>query len=1582
MDNFYDRSAKLRFVLSIGIIFLTLTAFFWNGPEDGTATAMSNAKKSNFYQKHALTAKKAVVSKIANLNKIYNLNLNSPLLAASLELTKSADHTTRHVGYDIVYRLQYRCASTVENCNGTVITDPLPPEVEYVGLSGSIHTTNETYDPGTHTVTFTFQSPLSAGATGEVDVIVRFPNGSTPDGTVATNTATINANNAPAVNSNSVDVTAIADDITVASKFLAAGSSLDEITAYGIQVCVPHQIGGLNISNVTVVDNLPAGAVYVSSVQGGVYNSSNHTVTWNFANLAINECRYPKVSVIYPSSTFTEGQTIVNNGTVTYTPLGEPQNEIPVSLTHNIVAPKRENQVEKTVDDDDDYPGSYNSYSLYWRNYSTVALDNFYLEDVIPAGIEVRKIGIGAWYTDTESATGNLNIYLEYQTNLNGTWTQTPNSPFQGHEGANGEQEEVSSFGLAGNEYVTRIRWRFGPDALPPGGGMYHNAEIDFRIFDNASPGTVTNCITGHSTSGTINHIYSDNCVDLEILPLLGGFKPSPYKQVESGDVVYEIGETVTFSIRARNSSTASSNIDDPILADLLPEELTYVPGSWVFSDNDAGGPTPIFSETPNFNGTGRTLLKWEWTGASSFSLIPNEDMEVQFDVVIGSNATGGVDAITNTYYILNETTNSCNDDPDIYDLDEDGSTTDEFCGSSVSIDIASDAALESEKLVRGQLDTEWTKYPDFGKTSPGGQADYQLFVRNVGTVPMDEIVVIDILPFDGDMGVIDLSSRDSRWRPNLVGQVTAPPGVTVYYSTEGNPCRSVEGIEPTGPAGCTPPNWSVVPPTDITTVQSLKFDFGSIILNPGEELMLEWPMRAPISTLDGIGAIADTIAWNSFGYIARRNDDNSYLLPSEPIKVGINLQPLVTAIYGNFVWEDTDQDGIQDNGEAGINGVRVELYRDNGDGIANPAVDAMENFTLTTDGGYYLFSNLDAGDYYAVYYLPDGYQATLLDAGNDDLVDSDGTEIIFNGSNVGITEITNLTNIENDVTWDFGVYPGSNTPEEICGDGLDNDGNGLIDCEDVECEVIADFNLPPAICVGESADFQAIATLVGTTYSWTFGAGASPATATGIGPHTVTYSTTGDKTVTLTVTREGCTDDISKTITVASDPVAVGESFESCPNLEITGNVLSNDSNYSNPTITITTSPTNGLVTINNNGDFTFNPISGYCGTDQFVYELCSDGDICCTTATVSVSFNDSGAPTLIGVPSDTTIDCNDPIPAAPTVTATDDCSGNPAVSFSEDDNQSAGFNCSANNYTITREWTSTDACGNTTIRTQQIAVRDLNNACNVSGIIGGTVYEDTDVDGTWDANETTGVPTVTVTAYAPDGTTYGPTTTDGNGNWELTITDGVEVRVEFTNFPAEYVESIGNSAVQFVTAPECGVNLGLIYPALNCVDGLAVPCYIFGYQLNHPGDVLVSLPFDAGGTSLPDAKNPPAPHLAKASEMGTVWGLAHHQSSKTVFASAFMKRHTGFGPGGPDAIYALDLESNVVTTFLELDNILGTTNSAGADPHPQTNNFNAWFHDSNSWDWVGKMSWGDIEIGDDDATLWAVNIFDKKTV
>ena len=205
------------------------------------------------------------------------------------------------------------------------------------------------------------------------------------------------------------------------------------------------------------------------------------------------------------------------------------------------------------------------------------------------------------------------------------------------------------------------------------------------------------------------------------------------------------------------------------------------------------------------------------------------------------------------------------------------------------------------------------------------------------------------------------------------------PAGITaatVYYSTSKNPQRDelTTGV----PASGEPPNWSATPPADITTVKSLKFELTGT-LSPSENLTLsgrcEPPLNAPTS---------GEIAWNSFGYTAKRADNDSQLLASEPVKVGITTKASSPAYYGDYVWYDTDRDGIQDASESGINGVRVELYEPAG---ASPHRTPTRCIRYGHSERWHrrrclLVFQPATGDYYAVFYPPSGMTASPLDAG------------------------------------------------------------------------------------------------------------------------------------------------------------------------------------------------------------------------------------------------------------------------------------------------------------------------------------------------------------------------------------------------------------------------------------------------------------------------------------------------------------------------------------------------------------------------------------------------------------------------
>jgi uncharacterized repeat protein (TIGR01451 family) len=95
----------------------------------------------------------------------------------------------------------------------------------------------------------------------------------------------------------------------------------------------------------------------------------------------------------------------------------------------------------------------------------------------------------------------------------------------------------------------------------------------------------------------------------------------------------------------------------------------------------------------------------------------------------------------------------------------------------------------------------------------------------------------------------------------------------------------------------------------------------------------------------------------------------------------------------GDFVWHDLDDDGIQDAGEAGIDGVGVRLWHAGFDGAIAGGDDVLMD-TQTTGGasshGSFLFTNVVPGRHYLQFVLPDGYFFSPQNQGGDDTQDSD----------------------------------------------------------------------------------------------------------------------------------------------------------------------------------------------------------------------------------------------------------------------------------------------------------------------------------------------------------------------------------------------------------------------------------------------------------------------------------------------------------------------------------------------------------------------------------------------------------------
>lgn len=969
-----------------------------------------------------------------------------PLLKTAIQVDPG---NTKQIGATFGYRLTYNCSSTSGPCLGAQVVDLLPPEVAYIstvpasptGDIAAINVTPNFMGSGRTRVQFVMVSPLTAGNSGDLIINVRFPNGSTPDGTVATNTADgINLETTPGTfTTPPVNVTAVGTvQVTLTKTLQTSPANLDLPETYRLRIAVPNNNGALNLTAIgPVVDTLPPGTVFngatpAADCEPGCVGTTPATVTWT------SPCTLPlqpnqncdiSVNVTFPSATFPSGTNVTNSFVTDATPLGEPSQGFgPGSVTHPVTTfvPAPSATLSKSINGQPNPPALGMNFT--WRfntaNNGNVPLDNHEVTDTVPVETQVLSVETGSYTNPPTTVT----VTYEKNTAL-GVFTLWGSSP-----GGTDATLTAPPPGLGVGEYITRVRWSYG--TVQP--GFTGSADLNLRVLNLDQLGapvlagdSVQNCVdsTATYTAGPTN-VNRNACNSFNVS---GPFvRSTPTKLNLSGGGPFNPGQTVIWELRANNQDFGPGSLPmvNPVVVDLLPIDLVYQAGSQACLDSTCTGMPPSFQAIPNYDNTGRTLLRWTFVG----NLLPGEDLRLGYSTTVRNGVLNGT--LTNQMGVTfpaGPTAQRCGTSTtDINDQDGDGNRADVLCTATATAPIAPIAQLISSKAIDGVCDG------GFGNSSSGtlfgGAIDYQLRVQNVGTVPMTDFVLIDILPFVGDTGVRDTLPRGSLWTPELVAPIVPPSGVTVYYSTSGNPCRGEVG----GPVvGCDPPAWSTVPPTPITLTRSIKIEFGAVVVGPFDFVSFDLRLGTPGNVPPG------QQAFNSFAYQANRADGFGSLA-AEPVKVGIAIGACDAASLGDYVWVDTDQDGTQNDGNTGLNGVFVELFTPGADGLPRTADDIPLSSTVTgisptLQPGWYSFPGLAPGNYYVQFHPPATYFPTNPDQGGDDALDSDADLATV------CSPLVNLSSNEDDPTIDLGLLP----PEPAAlGDYVwfDRDGNGLQD--------------------------------------------------------------------------------------------------------------------------------------------------------------------------------------------------------------------------------------------------------------------------------------------------------------------------------------------------------------------------------------------------------------------------------------------------------------------------------------------------------------------------------------------------------
>jgi protocatechuate 3,4-dioxygenase beta subunit len=270
----------------------------------------------------------------------------------------------------------------------------------------------------------------------------------------------------------------------------------------------------------------------------------------------------------------------------------------------------------------------------------------------------------------------------------------------------------------------------------------------------------------------------------------------------------------------------------------------------------------------------------------------------------------------------------------------------------------------------------------------------------------------------------------------------------------------------------------------------------------------------------------------------------------------------------------------------------------------------------------------------------------------------------------------------------------------------------------------------------------------------------------------------------------------------------------------------------------------------------------------------------------------------------------------------------------------------------------------------------------------IKGKVFRDFNANGTFETSTTyqeIGVKDITVTAYDVTGAVAATTTTGSDGSYTLNSGSG-NFRIEFTglstgDYDGAFSTGSGvrsGTTVQFASSGAEDVNLGINYPAhysSTTNPKIVTSGFVAGSQsgADYAQNILWGVPFNVTNEATPN-------NLGTAAQLGAVWGTAYSKSTKKLYIASFTKRHVGFGPSGPGAIYVTtlsgDLTATTPTTFYDFpdanvggSSIHGTLSTTASETST----------DNSAFDNVGKTSLGDIELSEDEKYLYVVNLYDR---
>jgi len=823
---------------------------------------------------------------------------------------------------------------------------------------------------------FKLKDPLPAGTSDRIQVTWHYDYYDAPNNSTTNQTVTFRAANAQTVEQALTTTWTATTDVAIEksgptnpSNYPAAGGETTYRLRYGYQQIDqtnPNKVGirwngssrkgdslnGLGfvgVQNIKVVDPLPAQAVFVSASDGGVYDPATHTVTWSYDKWFWQNPLESTITVKYPEGAVTTSDTVTNKATISAEVMNDPATIVSKSseITHGFSVRKPGGRITKAGND---WAYQTRGNLAQWRfggtNSGNTVL-HFRWEDTLPCTWSTQDAKAAGDSCDQPTMVGpyRFTVFSKSGYEDNGGWTLEYWTNKGNHETVN--YTKTTGLTLPEGEWITRFTidtdaapqtspqaWLHGtiptnfPNKEPADFASHYNpvypperyynyeASPDYVRFQNCASGTVTD-----KDSGNVVASNEDMCSWMRVRDEFPSVQA--YKSVRTNPVV--VGKPATFFINGTAKTKADGGAPTPFtIVDLLPEGFDVDDASKIVPEkrstlkNPDGTPYDLSKVTveieKDYNGSGRTLIRWNVPDPVEGSLYSTFDVNVLATAPAGKNtneamaftpgdgakATAEDKSLRNTNYCIGSRA------IDTFDVNKNGSTTDYVCNAATDFNVATTPSMAITKEVKGNKNADFVPAGEIAEIDPGADGAYRFTISNSGNAPLTNVVAYDVLPHLNDVGVGPASSqaRGSHWKPNLNSTtwafesvkekpgrdpvVTAVPAsdITIQYSTVPNPCRgevlSAGGAMNAGPAGCTPDAWGDAP-ADLTTITGFRLVMNRDI-EVGEKIRFVATMTSPVT--------ANLIAWNSVAMSggSMQNGKVSYLLPNEAPKVGINV--------------------------------------------------------------------------------------------------------------------------------------------------------------------------------------------------------------------------------------------------------------------------------------------------------------------------------------------------------------------------------------------------------------------------------------------------------------------------------------------------------------------------------------------------------------------------------------------------------------------------------------------------------------------------------------------------------------------